>query len=173
MRACMPVRAYTCAHAPRRAMTWSRMPLLPPPHNNKRSRSRCKELKTARAHLLLYVRGSTTHAPTGAPVLAGDRERGGGGFLGAGGGPASVANVASVRAQLEAFVASREQFMDFSPTLSSAERARVHQVRLGFCLQRVHACGWGVLLAVCASFARCIACLCRVHRVGVAFGKAR
>jgi hypothetical protein len=87
--------------------------------------NRCKELKTTRAHLLLYVRGSNTPA-TAATVAHATAGVGAG--VGAGGGGGADAGADSLRAQLEAFAASRETLLDMSPSLSSAERARVHQV---------------------------------------------
>ena len=78
--------------------------------------NKCKELKTARAHLLLYVRGSNT-AATAATVAS---------AVAAASAPHDGAD--SLRAQLEAFATSRETRLDMSASLTSAERARVHQI---------------------------------------------
>ena len=59
---------------------------------------------------------------------AGWEEAAAGATWGAGGGGGADAGADSLRAQLEAFAASRETLLDMSPSLSSAERARVHQV---------------------------------------------
>ena len=97
--------------------------------------NRCKELKTRRAHLVLYVAGSTTPATT----------------------PASAANThththgalcaeapSALLAQMQAFKLSGAAAMDFADTLSSAERARVHaaaeQVGLLHLSHRKHVC---------------------------------
>lgn len=78
--------------------------------------NKCKELKTSRAHLLVYVRGSNTPATaaTVANAIA----------------AASAAHdgTDSLRAQLEEFAASRDTLLEMSASLTPAERARVHQI---------------------------------------------
>ena len=79
-------------------------------------RTRCKELKTSRAHLLLYVRGSLT-APS-AHLHARSTST----------STSRASTLAEIRATLEELLAAPMQTLDFSATLTAQERANVHQV---------------------------------------------